>query len=521
MKKIERLILIILCLSLSLSFSACHKNNNKKGSDAVKIGESTGEIEQDDGNKQIAGGRPVTITVDLHGWMPTINTEPTAEDPEVFLSTQVIADEFIKLHPNVTIKWARTKPVGGLQEELAQWFTTQIAADNCPEIAFSWGTSFVNRGWYEYLTDDIETPNLYVDGNGKWKDNFPKYLFNHHPATEDKDGNIVAIPIVLFTGPPTGWFYNKDIFDKLNIKPPKNWNEFISIITKAKDEGYIGATPWGFFSKIELSQWFNQFSIGPSFAGNLMDKTDYDKDGIVSQLEELRAIKEGIFNPLEHEYAKEYYRYLKHYLVDILPEGWQNTDYFALWNDGQVAMREEGMWALQSENNNKAKAFEFGAFPWPIIDKGTSEYTSEIKYTEKGPYQPDPDLILNVMKPAVEKSADKREAAVEFLKFLTIPENISMMVLEQGSSLGAVKGAEIPPLLTDWMQNSFPIVPKAAWPLAVTDQHNMELNKEFELWIKNSTGDNNFFKIVDDIQQKGADYYIETEKIDTADWKLK
>ena len=62
------------------------------------------------------------------------------------------------------------------------------------------------------------------------------------------------------------------------------------------------------------------------------------------------------------------------------------------------------------------------------------------------------------------------DAAVKFLKFLTTPENISALVLEQGSDIGAVKGADVPPILTDWISQPFAVTPKTNWPGAFTDE---------------------------------------------------
>ena len=525
MKIVKTLCVFMLLTFVIVSFVSCKSEESKnaelettENSGVAGKKEDTQHVSEKSEPQQIAEGRQVTLLVDLHGWMPTVNTEPTAENPNVFLSTQKIADEFMKIHKNINIQWARTKPVGALEQDTAQWFTTQIAAGDCPAIAFSWGTKYQDRDWYDILDDVIDTPNEYVEGNSKWREMFPEYLFKH---LTDVKQQLVAIPITVFSGPPTGYFYNKNIFEELKIQPPKNWEELGAMVKKVREKGYIPVYPWGFFKKIELNQWCMQFSVGPAFAGAIMDKTDYNKDGIVDASESLRGVKEGYYNPVEHEYAREMFRQLKRYYNEFLEKGWENTDYYPSWNEGKVAVREEGMWALQAENNNKERKFEFGAFPVPIVTKETSEYVADIKFTEKGPYQPLPDFVLNIMKPAVKDKKDVRDAAVAFLKFLTKPENISMMILEQGASLGAVKGTEIPPLLSDWMNQSFPIIPRVSWPLAFTDEQNNILNKEFEMWVKNSMNDTVFFDKVNKIQQRGADDYIRKMDIDTNGWDIK
>jgi raffinose/stachyose/melibiose transport system substrate-binding protein len=517
--------ILSICLSFALVVSGCTGNNSKNegqsspSSSTPASSAASSSPEASSGPKQIAEGRPVKLAVDLHGWMPTLNTEPTAENPNVFKSTQLIADEFMKLHPNVTIEWARTKPVGGLQTEVAEWLTTQVSAGTAPAITFTWGNAYQERGWYESLDADLDTPNEYLAGNEKWRDLFPDYLMKHRELV-NANTNVVAIPFALFSGPPTGYFINKDLFAKYNVEPPKTWAEQFEVAKVFKENGIIPFMPWAFFKTIELSHWNIQFSVGPSYAGSLMDVTDYNKNGQVELVENIRAVKAGLYSPVEHDYAKEVYTELKRYYNEFLSSGWQSTDYTKLWNEGKVAMKEEGVWSLPAENSNMERTFEYGLIPPPLVTEFTATDAKpvEIKYTEKGPYQPGPDLSLNILKPIVEKNPDLREAAVAFLKFLTVPENVSMAVIEQGAALGAVKGAEIPPLLDDWMSNQFPIVPNTNWPGAFTDEQNVAVHKAFEIWVLDQSTDTVFFNKINDIQQKSADAAITSMNIDTTGW---
>jgi len=516
MKFYGKLVTLSFVLFMLLCVSACGKSSSNVPLDTTTGITSTvnaAELGNTDKTQQ-----PVKLVVDMHGWMPTLNTEPTAENPTVFLSPQKIADKFMQKNPHITIAWARTKPVGGLEQELAEWFTIQINAGTIPAIAFSWGTKYQDRGWYLSLDKYLDTPNEYVEGNTRWRDLFPEYLWSNVNIA-GVNGDVLAIPIALHAGPPTGYYYNKAAFADAGIKKlPSTWEEFLSAAKLLKAKGYIALAPWGFFKKIDFSAWVQQFCLGPSMAGALMNQTDYNKDGKVDINENLRAVKAGIFNPVDKPYAQEFFRQIKRYYTEILEKGWENADYTISWNEGKVGMREEGMWALQSEYSNKARVFDFGVFATPPISKDTTEYASNIKYTEKGPYQPDPDLQLNIMKDAVKDNPALLDAAVKFLKFLTTPENISKLILEHGAAIGAVKGSEVPPILQEWLNQPFAIIPKASWPNAFTDDKNLLLDKNLEMWIKGSLTDVQFFKIVNDIQQAGADDFIKATNVDTTGW---
>lgn len=525
MKRFKKSIALFLAAVMLMGAVGCSQkaqNNDKETKSPETTAAAATEGTKAEGNeaestKAVSDGAQVELLVDMHGWMPTINTEATEENPNVFLSPQVIADAFQEMYPNITVKWARTKPVGALQAETAEWFTTQINAGNCPAIAFSWGTQYQDRDWYLPLDEYLDTPNEFVEGNEKWRDLFPEYLWTNS-SVADANQKVVAIPIALYAGPATGYFYNQDAFDELGLQVPKTWEELIAAAGKLKEAGYTGVSPTNILPNITFGSWVEQFSVGPYIAAGIMDETDYDKDGKVSTAEQLRAVKAGLYNPVDKEYAKEFFRQLKRYYTEVLETGWESTDYVSLWNEGKVGMREDGTWILQSENSNKERKCEYGVFAVPPIQKDTTEYAADAAYTEAGPYQPDPDLQLNIMKPAVEGKPEVLDAAVKFLKFLTTPENISALVLEQGSDIGAVKGADVPPILTDWISQPFAVTPKTNWPGAFTDEQGLALDSNFELWVKDSMEDDEFFEKVNEIQQKGADDYIKSMNVDTTGW---
>ena len=308
----------------------------------------------------------IELLVDMHGLMPTLNTEPTTENPTVILATRRIQEAFEKENPDIKIKWARSKPVGGLEAEVSQWFVTQIAGDNCPAIAFSWGTQYQDRDYYVDMTKYYNEPNEYVEGNEKWSDLFEDYLFETSTVRDIK-GQLVGVPITLYAGPATGWYYNTDLISKTQI--PKNWEQFVTLAKELnKDPEITAVAPWSYFKKISLDNWIMQYTIGPSIASYIMEQTDYNKDNVTSTVEQLRAMKAGLYNPVTQPYAKEVYVQAKRYFTELLREGWMSTDYTPQWNSGKVAMYEEGLWALYPQYNNTAREFDFGVFPAPLMD---------------------------------------------------------------------------------------------------------------------------------------------------------
>lgn len=468
-------------------------------------------------------GEEITLLVDFHGWGPTLNTTPTLENPNVVNSPRLIAEEFMKLYPNIKIKWVRNKNVSALEEEMSQWFTTQIETGSCPTIAYSWGTKFQYNDWYVDLTEYLNQPNPFVEGNEKWSDLYEDYLFEQSNI-RGVDGSIYAIPVFLFAGPSTGYYYNKEVFETANItEVPKTWKEFQTVIkTLEESESFKGTSvaPWSYFKTVQIDQWVMLASLGPAFANYVFEQTDYDKDGIVQEAEQVRAVLEGVYNPVEHDYAKDLYKELRKYYNEYLEKGWLTSDYITSWEKGGVAMIEDGTWRMLDELNAKGRSFTTGLFPSPVISNDSYDYLPEIEYTESGPYQPGVDFSLNIMKPAVEGKPEVLDAAVKFLQFLSQPEYMSLYAEEWGASLPATKGSSYSVLLNEWMENSFPKIPNTSWPQAFVTEQNAKLNRLFAEWLNGRKTNAQFYQGVNEIQVAGARSVVETLGLNTDGWNI-
>ncbi len=445
----------------------------------------------------------VQLIVDLHGYTPSTSRTPTADDPDVFNSTYYIAEAFMEENPDVEIIWARTKPVGGLDAEVAQWFTTQIAGGTVPAIAFSWGTRYQDRDWYLPLDEYLDDPWEYEGDYETWRDVFRDYLWTSNSVVNAR-GEVVSIPITVYPGASTGYFYNKSAFQSAGVESvPLTWGEFITASEKLEEKGYVGVAPWLYFNTTTtFDAWVFQSVMSPSYAAPLMDEMDTNGDGIMSVAEQVQACLDGLFS-CEHDYAKDMYQNLKYYYTTMLKKGWASIDYNAQWLNGEVGIREEGLWAIPTENSNVVRNFDYGVFVAPQVSTDSSPYVQEIVYSN-GPYQPAPDLGLNIMKAAVKGKPEVLDAAVRFLKYLSKPENVSLICIENGGVLGAVKNTGHSNLIDEFIRQKFPITSTAAWPAGFTDEYKDQLNRRFEEWVNGDISDATFYRSIDNIQKNGA-----------------
>lgn len=464
------------------------------------------------------------LIVDLHGYMPSTSRTPTADEPLVFNSTYYIAEAFMKENPDVEIVWARTKPIGGMDAEVAQWFTTQIAGGTVPAVAFSWATRYEDRGWYLELDEYLDAPDSWPHGGGynTWRDVYRDYIWESGKVLNSFK-ETVAIPITVYPGASTGYFYNKRAFSIAGIdEVPTTWQEFITATELLEAKNFVGVAPWLYFdTTTTFDGWVFQSIMSPSYVRVIEDDLDYDGDGMVNKIEQARGLLEGQFSPNKQngQLARDLYQNLYYYYTTMLDKGWASIDYNAQWLNGQVGIREEGLWALPVENSNVVRDFDFGVFVAPLVSTDSSPLLEEIEYSY-GPYQPNPDLSLNIMKEAVKDDPEMLDAAIRFLKFLSKPENVSLISIENGGVLGAVKNTMHSQLIDEFIHSQFPIMPKASWASGFTDEHTDQLNRTFENWINGNLDDEQFYTQVDTIQAAGARRFLMNMDTNYTEWNV-
>lgn len=462
----------------------------------------------------LAGGQPVALKVDLWMFTPTIDAARTKTNPEKRVAGQEIADKFMKLYPNVTIEWVRGMNKQD-QAELASYYTTHFSSGDAPDIGMSWNF-FTEENWYLPLDRYLDEPNPYVAGNRKWSEQFPSYLWENNLVTSPIDGTSTGIPISLYSGPATAIFYNKAIFAKEGLPIPESYLELIKTAELLNGKGYIGLHPWT--AQNQIYSWAFIFNLGPYyFEKNVAGKLKQDAKGHIANEELMRGIKAGLLSPARHAYARELYVNFKK-LFDVSPPNWEYTDFSKPWAEGKVAMFEDGTWLLNTEESNKERGFEFGMLPPIPLSVEESPYVSAPKYTDSGPYQPEPSVTLNILRPSVERHGTE-EAAVRFLQFLTAPENISLLIQEDQTSIGAVEGVPVPELLQDWISRPFPITPISSWPTGLDAESYDQWNQYTSAWVNGKLDDETYFAAIDELQSKAADRIIQLNNIDTSGWQ--
>ena len=163
----------LLCAAMLLSMAACGGAGGSSSQGGESSTQESGENSSSAASSLPDG--PVTLSINLHSWTPTLNTEPTEESPTVRLVGTTVLEQWLADKPNVTVEWHRNVVLNDATSAREN-MNILVNAGTAPDIFFAWGNFFNDQGWLCDLSDILETPNYYEEGNQKWIDQFPEYL---------------------------------------------------------------------------------------------------------------------------------------------------------------------------------------------------------------------------------------------------------------------------------------------------------------------------------------------------------
>ena len=465
----KKFLAIALALAMILTMVACggttsSSSSSLSSSSQSEDSQSSGASGDEDASSVAEGDPrwnalqtvddPVSLYLYWHNLQPTPNEEPTEEAPNVRNACRYITADWLADHPNVTIDWCQNL------EMTDEWITVNYTAGNGPDTLFYWGgAQWVEKGMALVLDDIIMSPNYYEPGSPRWYDMFPEYVFGPTDMATNEYKQIIAVPVILNPGPATAYYYNKTIFNEMGFEPPTDWDVLKDMELQLKEAGYTPDVPYTLYLKPAVDCWDAWASLSGYYL-TFIPELDLNEDGIVETAEVYRAQYEDGFFYLENNPGMvEFYDEIMWKYWNAYDEGVEGIDYTANWAEGSVAMRQEGLWALQDFMSDTTLTFEVGMFPAPV--KQNSDYIDvTFEYTEAGPYQPTISVAFNIMDPATQNRPDYVvDYVVDWMKYATTNENLSIQIEEASGVIGATKGCQIPSTLIDWFQQSFPILP--------------------------------------------------------------
>ncbi len=313
---------------------------------------------------------------------------------------QTFADEFMALHPDVTIEITVLE-----NEAFKSKLTTVMQSGDPPDIFQTWGGGVLAEYAKAGLVRDITKE---VKGTA-WGDSMAPGVWEVYST----DGKVYAVP--NDAGGITFW-YNKDLLAKVGYTSfPTDWDDFINLVKKLKAAGIIpialgGGDKWPamhMWSYIALRlggpQLFEDTFSGKNKKG-FEDPTFIKAGQMLVDLAALEPFQEGFLGATYNDEA-------------------------ALVGNGVAAMELMGQWAPNVQRDNSTSKEGIGdklaAATFPAIKDGKGK-NSEVIGGGGG-------WAMGINAP---------DAAVEFAKFLTNVENM-ITIAETSQILVTTKGAEV------------------------------------------------------------------------------
>ncbi|MBO5060530.1 MAG: carbohydrate ABC transporter substrate-binding protein [Clostridia bacterium] len=321
---------------------------------------------------------------------------------------QKVADGYEELHPDIHIEL-----LPQAVETYQDWIKSRLVSDDLPDIQSNHGTNLTtqyNAGMILNITDMLNSESPYEKGR-LWKECFDKRHLNNNTAKEYK--------YIPFFGTSLGVYYNKTIYDELNLQVPDTWDEFMANCEAIENAGKL---PIAFMAqKFDACSWIKWEIAGGLFARKHLSDPDININGdlSVSSYEAYRATLTGELDfTKDVEYQEEYREYVK-YLREFLQycggfPGFEESVAKAMFLSGEAAHIHTGSWDVQGIMKNEGIDFEVGIFQFPRFTEANTPYVGKriSNLSEQS---------IAITK-SVYKEEGKLEAAVDFLRYLTSKE---------------------------------------------------------------------------------------------------
>ena len=373
-------------------------------------------------------------------WTPTQSMERSEDNPTPHDKLDEVLTAYMAQKPGVEVEWIRV-PQGTSGRE---WTIAQQTAGTIPHIVEQ-GTWFTkddtDKDWWTDLTPYFEQPNPYItggaEGSQRWLDQFYP-IPTGETLIQGKYYNIVFGLITTF------FYYNVDWFNKLGLKAPENYAQFLDVCAAFKEEGvnaYGGLT-----GPVEdTDHWYRIQLGGMLMAKDIEPKVNPDRN--TATFDEVAcAVKTGVFSPRLPQY-REWMELWKQNVPYRTPD-WPTraTDTHTNFLKKVEPIMENGTWSLPRLRTDPLIDFEWSAFFAPTLTQESSQFVSDPPTSA----WPIGGAVGDQF--AVPTRAEKDgliDVVVDLLRWVSLPENLHTIQAEIGTTIANVKNVEVEPSFKD------------------------------------------------------------------------
>lgn len=418
---------------------------------------------------------PVTITMMPGLYMP--GRSPLGVGPELTQLAQA-AREYERVHPHVRIV---LQSQGGADLTEGEYIKTQIMGGMAPDIVAINAEAVwpdVDKGWWIALDEYLEQPNPYVPtgspGAERWADVFANPAITR--AKQAPNGQLYSLTYDLVE---TGIFYNKDIFNALNLSLPRTWAEFIELQQTLAQAGYVPLA----VSIIQIGDWGQDY-LFDQFFYPILDEIDPLKaapeleayfQGYLFPEELCWGIERGFYAPSSPRYREMWrvmHQWRRYWPKDIIRP--DRTRLFVLQ---KAPMLWDGSWFARRLQHDPLVSFQWGVFYLPPITRETSPWASGVEPAVVG----GAGTQYSITRSAIDRG--HLDQVLDFLAYLTTPTVAERIIGEAGMFIPNIAGAKIPPELNAFQKIIHYRYCTAKWWYTLDSRFNDVNRRLIELYL--------------------------------------
>lgn len=362
----------------------------------------------------------------------SISMTPSPANPNPYNYLEILAEEWSENNENYYIKINRNS-MNGNRDSILGYLT----ASSGPDIIFQTGTTIaedMEMGYFVDVTDYLNEPNPYVEGNEKWSD---LYDAQELEASRAPNGSFYSIGIDRNV---VGIMYNKDMLEGAGVSMPiETYGEFIEAIEKLNDT--YKSENEDFIAYTQVDNWYD-IVIESALYGGEIDQWDVvRKNGIIDSEELSRASYLNEYKILDGKNIESRFEVYLNMINEVnktYPAGSVGNTAVTEFMHGNVAMVScLGKSMVQAVNQSEINV---GAMGYPIVtqeDVDTYGGVSGVTISDKGVRRGISGIGTGwwITNSAMKKGDDAVAACVDFLQFVTAPEQNVPMVNKLGYAI--------------------------------------------------------------------------------------
>ncbi|MBZ0291727.1 MAG: extracellular solute-binding protein [Anaerolineae bacterium] len=365
-------------------------------------------------------------------------------DPETAAVMESVAQAYMEMHPNVTINLVPNLPAG---TDYNTWLASRVAAGEAPDIAWDqYGNrNRVQGDWWVAMDDYLQQPNHYIEegtpGSERWVESFPDYVINQ---TRAPDGHWYQVSLDWVE---TALYYNVDMFNEVGVEPNwDTWSEFVADMNKIRDtlgvdpvglyQAGTGWSTWVWADDVFLSAVWHD--AAPELFTEEYNALQPGRDFRMLNTEEVaKAIYDGKLDATDPR--MDTYLEISKQFTDLLPVDYIGItsldDIQRLFLSKEVASFWGGTW--NNKQVDESADFEWGVAYLPPFTEEDFPGAAGVSYRVGGPSSAGQYGI-----PVATAEAGKLDLAVDFLMWMSAPQNFGPLASTYRGFIPMVAGTE-------------------------------------------------------------------------------